>query len=102
MLPLAVSALEALQDLPPGTWLKIGLGVAVLVAAVFLVRHLARMNKIVVGVVLVVAGSVVFFSWVYNRNEPRFLTPLVEKIAPFFPTAKVRQEKKWQEPGDRR
>jgi len=30
---------------------------------------------------------VVFFSWVYNRNEPKFLTPIVEKIAPFFPSA---------------
>lgn len=96
MLPLAASALEALQNLPPGTWLKIGLGVAVLIAAVFLVRHLARMNKIVAGVVLVVGGSVVFFSWVYHRNEPKFLTPLIERIAPFFPSATSYKDKQRQ------
>ena len=25
------------------------------------------------------------FNWIYERNEPAFLTPIVEKIAPFFP-----------------
>jgi hypothetical protein len=36
-----------------------------------------------VGIVVV---SSLGFNWVYERNEPKFMTPFVEKIAPFFPS----------------
>jgi len=50
-------------------------------------RRVMKMNKIIAAVIVFVVGTVVFFSWVYNRNEPAFLTPLVSRIAPFFPSA---------------
>ncbi len=87
MLLLAVTAVEKLKTLPPDVWLKIGIGVAVFIAAIFLFRKVMKMNKIIGGIIAFVVCSVVFFSWVYNRNEPKFLTPIVEKIAPFFPSA---------------
>ena len=87
MLLLAVTAVEKLKTLPPDVWLKIGIGVAVFIAAIFLFRRIMKMNKIIGGIIVFVVGTVVFFSWVYNRNEPKFLTPIVEKIAPFFPSA---------------
>jgi len=87
MLLLAVTAVEKLKTLPPDIWLKIGIGVAVFIAAIFLFRRIMKMNKIIGGIIVFVVGTVVFFSWVYNRNEPKFLTPNVEKIAPFFPSA---------------
>lgn len=87
MMLLAVTALEKLQTLKPEVWLKIGLAVAAFVAVIFIFRRIMKMNKIVGGVIVLVAMSVFFFSWVYNRNEPKFLTPIVEKIAPFFPSA---------------
>lgn len=87
MLVLAVTALEKMQTLKPEVWLKIGIAIAAFVLAIFLMRRVLKMNKIIAGVVIFVVFTVVFFSWVYNRNEPKFLTPIVEKIAPFFPTA---------------
>ena len=87
MLLLAVSALEKAQSLKPEVWLKIGIAIAVFVAVVLIYRRLMKVNKVVAGVVIFVVVTVVFFSWVYNRNEPKFLTPIVEKIAPFFPSA---------------
>ena len=87
MLMLAVTAVEKMKTLPPDVWLKIGIAVAVFVGAIFLFRRIMRMNKIIAGIIVFVVSTVVFFSWVYNRNEPRFLTPIVEKIAPFFPSA---------------
>ncbi len=87
MLLLAATAIDKLQTLKPDVWLKIGLAVAAFVAAIFIFRRVMRMNKIIAGVIVFVVGTVVFFSWVYNRNEPRFMTPIVEKIAPFFPSA---------------
>jgi glucan phosphoethanolaminetransferase (alkaline phosphatase superfamily) len=87
MLLLAVTALEKLQTLPPDVWLKIGIAVGGFIIAILVFRRVMKMNKIIAGVIVFVVVTVVFFSWVYNRNEPKFLTPLVERVAPFFPSA---------------
>ena len=87
MMLLAVTALEKMQTLKPEVWLKIGLVVVGFLVAVLLFRRIMKMNKIIAGVIVFVGGTVIFFSWVYNRNEPKFMTPIVEKIAPFFPSA---------------
>lgn len=87
MLLFAVTAMEKLKTLKPDVWLKIGIGIGAFVVAILLWRRIMRMNKVVAGVIVFVVVTVVFFSWVYNRNEPKFLTPVVEKVAPFFPSA---------------
>jgi len=87
MILLAVTAVEKMKTLKPEVWLKIGIVIVGFLLAVLLFRRIMRMNKIIAGVVVFVGLSVLFFSWVYNRNEPRFMTPIVEKIAPFFPSA---------------
>lgn len=98
MLTFAVSAVEKLQDVSPATWAKIGIGLAAVIVAVILLRKVAKANKVVMGVVAFVVLTVVFFSWVYNRNEPRFLTPLINKIAPFFPSAGAYETKQQSKP----
>jgi hypothetical protein len=87
MLLFAVTALEKLKTLPPDVWLKIGIAVGGFIIAILVFRRVMKMNKIIAGVIVFVVVTVVFFSWVYNRNEPKFLTPLVERVAPFFPSA---------------
>ena len=87
MLLFAISATEKMKTLPPAVWLKIGIAIASLIIAVFIIRRVMKMNKIIAGVIIFVVMTVVFFSWVYNRNEPKFLTPIIERIAPFFPSA---------------
>ena len=84
---LAQSALEKIKTLPPAVWLKIGIVILAIIVTVFVFRRILKMNKILGSIILFVCGSILFFSWVYNRNEPKFMTPIVEKIAPFFPTA---------------
>ncbi len=93
MLLFAVSALEKAQSIPPATWLKRGIAIAALVAVVFILRTVAKMNKIVLGVAVFVVVSIFFFSWVYIRNVPKWMTPSVDKIAPFFPSAGSYQQK---------
>jgi len=83
----AASAADTLKQLPPQTWLKIGLGVAIFIVVVVVLRKVLKMNKVIMSIVVFVVGTVLFFSWVYNRNEPAFLTPIIEKVAPFFPSA---------------
>ena len=94
----AASAMDTLQTLPADTWLKIGIAIAGVVVAFIVLNKIAGMNKIVMGVVIFVAGTVVFFSWVYNRNEPKFMTPLIEKLAPFFPSAGSYKTKQQETP----
>ena len=87
MLLLAVTAVEKLQTLPPAIWLKIIIAITAFILTIFLFRRVMKMNKIIAAVIVFVVCTVVFFSWVYNRNEPAFLTPFVSRIAPFFPSA---------------
>ena len=87
MLLLAATAVDKLQTLSRDDWLKIGIAITAFFVAVFVLRRLLKMNKVIAGVIVFVTVSIVFFSWVYNRNEPKFLTPLVERLAPFFPSA---------------
>lgn len=93
MLLLAVTALEKIKTLPPAIWMKIAIAIAAFVLTIFLFRRVMKMNKIIAAVIVFVVCTVVFFSWVYNRNEPPFMTPLVQRIAPFFPSAGSYQSK---------
>jgi glucan phosphoethanolaminetransferase (alkaline phosphatase superfamily) len=87
MFVLALTAIEKMQTMKPELWLKIGIAVVAFVAAILIFRRIMRMNKIIAGVIVFVIVTVVFFSWVYNRNAPAVMTPVIEKIAPFFPSA---------------
>lgn len=98
MLLFAVTALEKLKTLPPDVWLKIGIVVGGFIIAILVFRRVMKMNKIIAGVIVFVVVTVVFFSWVYNRNEPKFLTPLVERVAPFFPSAGAYSSKQQSAP----
>lgn len=93
MLLLAVTALEKIKTLPPVIWGKIAIAVAAFILTIFLFRRVMKMNKIIAAVIVFVVCTVVFFSWVYNRNEPPFMTPIVQRIAPFFPSAGAYQSK---------
>ena len=91
MLPPLLAAAQAaplqkLQKVPPEFWWKMGIGVLVLIVVVIVLRKLAHVNKMVLGVVVFIAVSIVGFSWIYDRNEPAWATPVVEKLAQFFPT----------------
>ena len=86
MVFLAASTLEKLKDIPAGVWLKLAAAVVLVIAAIVVLRKIAKMNKLVLTIIILMSASFVGFSWIYERNEPAFLTPLVEHIAPFFPS----------------
>ncbi len=100
-LPLAVAqttALEKLQRVPPAFWLKLGIGVVGLVVAIIVLRKLAQMNKIVLAIIALVILSAVGFNWIYERNEPAWATPVVEKLAGFFPSKGAYNAKQQSQP----
>ncbi len=86
MLLFAMSALEKAQNIPAKVWTNIGIGILVFIVALFILKLVARMNRIWLCIIIFVALTMVGFQWIYSRNEPKCLTPLVDKIAPFFPS----------------
>ncbi|MBC7367846.1 MAG: hypothetical protein H7343_13720 [Undibacterium sp.] len=86
MFLFAVTAAEKLQKIPTAFWINVGIAVLIIVGVVIVLRKLAGTNKVVLAVVSALIISVVGFNWVYERNEPKFLTPFVDKLAGFFPT----------------
>jgi apolipoprotein N-acyltransferase len=91
MIPLPVAAahpaaLDKLQRIPPAFWWKLGLAVLAIILAVVLLRKLAKANKVVLAVVVLIVVTAVGFNWIYERNEPAWATPVVEKLANFFPS----------------
>ena len=92
MLPIAVTALEALKEIPPHTWLKVGIVIAIVVVVLVIIPKIFKMNKIILGVIIFVASTIIFFSWVQQRNEPKFLTPLIDHLVPFFSSDVVRDK----------
>jgi apolipoprotein N-acyltransferase len=85
MLLFALTTIEKLKQVPKSFWINILIVVLGLVAAVFVLRKIKQMNKIVVGIILAVIFVLVGFNWIYERNEPKFLTPFVDMVAPFLP-----------------
>jgi hypothetical protein len=79
------TALEKLKDIPAEFWLKAGIVVVAIIVAVILLRKLAGANKIIVGIVAFVVVTIIGFNWIYERNEPEWASPVVSKIAQFFP-----------------
>lgn len=92
--PVSQTTAERLQHIPAEFWVKIGLGIVGLVALVIVLRKVAHVNKMVLGIIVMLVLSFVGFSWIYERNEPSWATPAVQWLAGFFPSkGKVEQKK---------
>lgn len=81
-----ITPLQRLQSVPASFWLRVGVAVLALVLLVVIMRKVLKMNKVVLAVVLCIVFSIIGFNWIYDRNEPKWATPVVEKLANFFPT----------------
>lgn len=86
MLPLALTTLEKLERVPIEFWLKMVMIVAIFVFSILLIRGISQVNKVVLTILIFLIVTGLGFHWVYERNEPKFMTPAVEAIAPFFPS----------------
>ena len=80
------SAMDRLSQIPGQFWLNLGLGVVALVVLVIVLRKVANVNKVFLGVGVALALTIMGFSWIYERNEPKWATPAVHWLAGFFPT----------------
>jgi hypothetical protein len=86
------SAWEQVRQVPKDTWINIAICIIAIVVIVRLWRVLKNINEFVPYIAAVLAAGLIFFYWVYERSEPRFLTPMIDKLAPFFPSKGTQQE----------
>ena len=86
LLLVAATTMEKIQRLPVQFWLKAALVIAGFIIGVLVLKKIAGMNKAVLGAVFFVVVTVMGFNWIYERNEPAWATPVVEKLANFFPS----------------
>ena len=81
-----VTTMDKLKQVPPEFWWKIGLAVLAIIVVVVVLQKVAQMNKVVLAVIAFVVVMIVGVNWIYERNEPAFMTPIIDKIAPFLPS----------------
>lgn len=74
------------EKLPPDFGSKTLLFLAIVAVIVIAVKIYRGSNKILLSIVMAAVVGIVFFNWIYNRNEPAFLTPVIEPLSNFFPT----------------
>ena len=86
MLLLATTTLEKLQAVPSRFWINSAIFIIGGWIAIMLFRHAAKMNRLVLVMIIGLVCTTVGFQWIYERNEPQFLTPYINLIAPFFPS----------------
>jgi hypothetical protein len=94
------TTLDRLRAIPPTVWGKLGLGVLGVIIIFIIIQKVLKINKFVLGGVVFIGGGLIWFNWIYHRTEPKFLTPLVDRVAPFFPTAGAYETKQTTMPGD--
>lgn len=80
------AALDKIGRIPGQIWLNLLIWIVAIVIIVRLWRALKQINDYAPYIVATFTGAVLFLTMVYYRNEPAFLTPVVEKLTHFFPT----------------
>lgn len=96
----APTTLDKLKTIPPAFWGKVALGVIGVILVFVIIQKVLKVNKFILGGAIFIAGGLICFNWIYHRSEPKFLSPLVDRIAPFFPAAGAYDAKQATNPGD--
>ncbi len=62
------------------------MAVVVVIGTVIFLRKVAKMNKVILTVVVGLMVTIVGFNWIYERDEPTWASPAVNFLSGFFPT----------------
>ena len=86
------STLDKLRQVPLQTWINLAICVVALVLVVRTWRALKKFNDYAPWFGAALAASFILFYWVYERTEPPFMTPIVEKLTFFMPSKSHQQQ----------
>lgn len=77
---------ESLQPLYTQPWFPYAMGVIRIIFAYSIFRTLSTLPRLVMYPIIGATCAIICINWVYNRNEPELLTPIVDMIAPCLPS----------------
>ncbi|OUW19761.1 MAG: hypothetical protein CBD18_00300 [Opitutales bacterium TMED158] len=76
-------SLQPLYDQPWFPWALGGIGI---LFAYSVIKTLRTLPKLVMYPIIGATCAIIFLNWVYYRNEPQLLTPMIDAIAPWLPS----------------
>ena len=86
VLAAQTAAWDRIKHVPFQTWLNLGICVLAVVLVLRMWRTLRKFNDFAPWIVSAIAAFMILCYWTYNRNEPTFLTPMVERLTLLLPT----------------
>lgn len=95
----AANTFDKIEKIPKVFWEGLAIGIVGIIVIFIVLRKLLGINKFVLGGAAFIAAGLIWFNWIYHRSEPKFLTPIVDRIAPFFPSAGAYESKQAGTPG---
>lgn len=78
---------QSLQPLYNQPWFPYAVGVLGLIFAYSVWMTLRSLPKLVMYPIIMSTAVIIFMNWIYHRNEPEMLTPMVNMIAQFLPNS---------------
>lgn len=79
-------SLQPLYNLP---WFPYALGVIGVLFAYSVLMSLKSLPKMVMYPIIMATCTIVFLNWIYHRNEPEVLSPMINMIAQFLPSGHI-------------
>jgi len=79
---------DNLWFMPADFWLKIFAVIIVLFILSVVFKRIIQLSQVVFVVALLAVAGVILVKWVRDRDEPPFMTPVVNFVATFFPASK--------------
>jgi TctA family transporter len=78
---------EKIQSVPHEQWINLAIIVGIIAVILYIIACYRRSdNKLWFLIIFSAIGFISFINMIYMRNEPKFLTPIVERISLFLPT----------------
>lgn len=80
---------QSLQPLYTQAWFPYAIGVLGLIFVYSVYKTLRSLPKLVMYPIIMATAAIVFMNWVYYRNEPEVLSPVINMIAQFLPNSET-------------
>lgn len=76
----------SLEPLHSQAWFPYALGILGVIFAYSLFKTLKSLPTLVMYPIVIATCFILFFSWIYNRNEPAAISPFIDFLAQWLPS----------------
>ncbi|MDR0901472.1 MAG: hypothetical protein LBM92_01745 [Opitutaceae bacterium] len=84
MPPPILANVENLADLTVEFWVEVLLVIAGLFVLSFIFEKLFKTSRLILGIAFLAVIAIIGYKWIRHRNEPAFMTPVINVLAPIF------------------